>query len=191
MIEQPFSGRATLDFNGRSLKISIPSRKNAFIILFFCVWLVGWFFGEKSALTEILRSENIAANGFLLFWLIGWTIGGLFALAILLWTAFGEEIITFDDRILQVGKGFFNFSFRTKKYETKHLKNLVLNPSSGGDINSLFSQKKIGDFWGITGGKISFDYGMKTIKFGIGIDEAEARHIISEIKRLNLYKEEV
>ena len=34
---------------------------------------------------------------------------------------------------------------------------------------------------GFAGGKLRFDYGMKTIKFGIGIDEAEARYLIDEI----------
>jgi len=33
-------------------------------------------------------------------------------------------------------------------------------------------------FWGYVNGPIVFDYGMKTIKFGLGIDEAEAKHIL-------------
>jgi len=54
-------------------------------------------------------------------------------------------------------------------------------------MSSLFAQKNVGDFWGLTGGKLRFDYGMKTIKFGIGLDEAEARYLIQEITKNGYY----
>jgi hypothetical protein len=38
------------------------------------------------------------------------------------------------------------------------------------------------------GGKIRFDYGMKTIYFAVGIDIAEARYVIDEIKKHGYYK---
>ncbi len=67
------------------------------------------------------------------------------------------------------------------------IKDLNLNAETIG--SDFFGPKKsIGDFWGLTGGKLKFDYGLKTIKFGNGIDEAEAKHLIDEIKRRGYYK---
>ncbi len=44
--------------------------------------------------------------------------------------------------------------------------------------------------FGMKGGKIKFDYGMKTIKFANDIDEAEARNIIEKMKENTNFKEE-
>ncbi len=52
--------------------------------LFFICWLVGWVFGEKSAIEEIIRLSggepgNLGIIVFIVFWLVGWTIGGIAA----------------------------------------------------------------------------------------------------------------
>ena len=38
------------------------------------------------------------------------------------------------------------------------------------------------EFWGFSGGSVAFDYGHSTHKFGSGLDEAEANHIIKTVK---------
>jgi len=37
--------------------------------------------------------------------------------------------------------------------------------------------------WGIGGGVIVFDYGARTHRFGVGLDEAEAKQIVTAIKQ--------
>ncbi len=37
-------------------------------------------------------------------------------------------------------------------------------------------------FLGISGGQLAFDYGAKTVRFGIGLDEAEAKQILNDIE---------
>ncbi len=189
MIERPYEGRAKVNFDGISLLIKIPSKKNWFIILFLAAWMGGWFMGETSAINELLSSDNNGVNSFMLFWLVGWTIGGLFAITILIWTLLGQETIQIESGVLSISKGILDIGLFKKNYDLNNIKNLELNPEPIG-MDSLFGQKKkIGDFWGITGGKLRFDYGMKTIKLGIGIDEAEARYLIDEIKKRGFYKE--
>jgi len=190
MIEKPFEGRAKVNFDGIRLLIKIPSKKNWFIILFLAAWMGGWFIGETSAINGLLSSDDIGVNGFMLIWLVGWTIGGLFAIIVLLWSLFGQETIQIERDILSVSKGIFDVGLIKKNYELNCIENLEINPESTG-IDSLFGQnKKIGDFWGLTGGKLRFDYGMKTIKLGIGIDEAEARYLIKEIKNRGFFKKD-
>jgi hypothetical protein len=45
--------------------------------LFVLFWLGGWFYGFRSAATQLLSGQ---ASGFLIFWLGAWTVGGGFAL---------------------------------------------------------------------------------------------------------------
>jgi hypothetical protein len=182
MIQEPYSGRARIDFDDRNrFRIIIPSKKNWFIILFFIAWLIGWYEGESSAIKGIDSIESIFANRFMTIWLIGWTIGGIFALAVLLWTLFGRETIIIDNGLLQINKGLNQIAIIRKQYNLNMVKNLELNPAS--DFKDLFAQKKANEFWGMTGGRIRFDYGLRTIKFGIGLDEAEVRNIIIEMKK--------
>jgi tetrahydromethanopterin S-methyltransferase subunit E len=37
--------------------------------------------------------------------------------------------------------------------------------------------------WGVGGGVIAFDYGARTYRFGAGLDEAEAKQIVTAIKQ--------
>jgi hypothetical protein len=39
----------------------------------------------------------------------------------------------------------------------------------------------MGYLWGMSGGLIAFDYGAQTFRFGAGVDEAEAKHILEKI----------
>ncbi len=88
-------------------RITIPSRKNWFIILFLGFWLMGWAFGEIMVLGIIGTSVFAAAvgktpdasagflgvSGFLLFWLAGWTVGGGYAIYLFLWQVTGKEVV--------------------------------------------------------------------------------------------------
>lgn len=188
MIESPYEGRALVNFDGRSLLIKIPSKKNWFIILFMMAWLGGWFMGETTAINDLTSSENTAVDSFLLFWLAGWTLGGLFVITVLVWSFFGQETIQLENGVLSYAKGILDIGLVKKNYDLNNIRNLELNPEPAG-MSSFFGQKRnIADFWGLTGGKLRFDYGLKTIKLGIGIDEAEARYLIDEIKKRGFYE---
>lgn len=187
MIEQPYNGRAKIESDSMTLKITIPSKKNWFLILFLFFWMGGWFMGESSAISGLMKSGEFVFDAFMVIWLAGWTFGGLFALVIIVWSLLGRETVTIDSSVWQIEKGIFDFSFTKKQYEINSIKKLELSPEK--DEDSIFQQKKIGDFWGITGGRVYFDYGMKTVKFAIGVDNAEARYIIEEIKKRSFYKD--
>jgi hypothetical protein len=48
--------------------------------LFLLCWLGGWYFGFRSALTQLLSGTAPGqAQGLLFFWFVGWTLGGAFA----------------------------------------------------------------------------------------------------------------
>jgi hypothetical protein len=179
-IEQPSAGRSKIKKNGSALTIQIPSRKNWFIIIFLGVWLGGWVMGESFALGSLFLSDvPLFANGFILVWLTAWTIGGFFAITIFFWQLVGKEVIAIDNQILTISKYIFHFH-RGKNYDIKYINNLEINSQT---MNYMFGANYANNFFGMTGGSLKFDYGMKTIKFAGSIDEAEARMILENFKQ--------
>ena len=64
-------GRARYDEDGFALRISWPSRRNAFGALFLAAWMGGRYLGEKSAVEQIFLRPAHGPDGFLMFWLAG------------------------------------------------------------------------------------------------------------------------
>lgn len=187
MIEKPTNGRARINQDINSLNISIPSKKNWFIIIFMTAWMGGWVMGEAFAIRTIFNSDTpIIANAFLLFWLVGWTVGGAFVIYTISWQLVGREIINVERGLLRIEKSVKGIG-RKKVYDINSIQNIDINPTQdfgiwGGNYNL--------NLFGMKGGKIKFDYGMKTIKFANDIDEAEARMIIEKLKGNTNLKED-
>jgi len=174
-------GRSTVNELPQGIEVIIPAKKSYFVIFFLAFWLVGWAFGEISAIGALLDSENKAPTLFLSAWLGAWTIGGAFAILAWLWNIKGKEVVRVDGIELKHIRDFVLFK-RSKEYELAHIKELRANTSN----TSMFNINAGMEFWGFTGGSIAFDYGHSTHKFGAGLDEAEAKHIAETIK--NRYK---
>ncbi|ALH95804.1 hypothetical protein [Acinetobacter equi] len=158
------NGKAKIkqDFNG--LKISIPSNKNFFSILFLCTWLGGWYFGEVSAINEVKKLESFD-NFFLIAWLVGWTIGGLYAIKIVLWSLFGQEKfsisnyeMTLQDSTLGIGKKI--------RFGLNQINKLSLNNNENGISSSIL-----------------IEVGFKTYSFGSNLDTAEAQYLLGLIQQ--------
>lgn len=170
------------DANGR-LSMSIPSKKNWFVLIFAIFWLFGWFFGLKSVTTDfnIGQNKNVGVDGFLIFWTIGWTLGGLSVIFLLFWGFFGREIVIIENGICYLVKSIFTIGLH-KKLDANEIKNIRVDKIDTG----VFGGNRWG-FWGLGPGKIKLDYGLKTYSFGLGVDEAEANYIAELIaKRLNI-----
>lgn len=170
------TGRSRIKELSQGIEIIIPAKKNYFLLLFLAFWLVGWVVGEVSVIRELLHTESKAPTLFMIAWLGGWTVGGGFAMLVWLWNLKGQEVVTIDGRELKHIRDFVLFS-RSKEYEVAHIKDLRTNPH----LPSMFSFGSGLEFWGIGGGTVAFDYGYSTHKFGSGLDEGEAKHIIEII----------
>src|SRR3989442_14130381 len=86
---EPPAGRAKIQSDGLALRVSIPPHRSLFAVLFLGAWMVGWYFGETSALREFMKPGRSPQGTFLVAWLVGWTIGGIFAATTLLWSLAG------------------------------------------------------------------------------------------------------
>ena len=175
-------GRATINDKGYELEVIIPAKKNLFATLFMCAWLGGWAVGYVMVVTNLFPSvakESLGISAFIIFWLIGWTIGGGAVIAFVAWNLFGKEVITLSSDTLKIERRLLNLS-RPKRYSLSNIKNLRVISSGAGQSFFGWSNR---DYWGVYG-NLAFNYGMKTVKFARGIDEAEASHILSLFKRM-------
>jgi len=182
----PPAPRSTIVETSEGLQISIPARRHVFLMLFLPVWLVGWTFGEvlaARALIPLWRTENSGVM-FLGAWLVAWTLGGGLALVSLLWMFAGREVIGLRPNLLQTRNDLWGFG-RSKEYDLGHVRNLRVASQSwnpydwrGGWLDPR-----------IQSGSIAFDYGSQTIRIGSGIDEAEARAIVNQLKSRHAFSD--
>jgi hypothetical protein len=173
---KPSKPRSTVVEEPSGLRIVIPARRNPFMILFVSCWLLGWGVGEFLVPSELLKGTPLPVDLFLIGWLIAWTTAGAFALYIWLWTLAGKELLFLNGTLLTFKRDILGFG-RKKEYEMTFMSNLrVAPPFNWLDFRAALH------FWGL-GGVIAFDYGAKTYHFGSGIDEAEARTLVQNMKQ--------
>lgn len=178
MFVKPPGPRHRIIEQADGIAISIPSKRNIFILAFLTLWLCGWAVGEVSAPIAFFGSakKNPGAAAFLLFWLCGWTVGGAFALCVWLWQFKGREILAISSAGLSIRHEVVGYG-RTKYYDLSEIRDLRVAPLTFNPIDFRSSLA----FWSIGGGSIAFDYGFKTFRFAAGVDEAEARIILQRI----------
>jgi len=167
------SSRQTSD----GVQISLPAKRNIFLMLFLAAWLVGWCFGEVFATRELLFGRNEEPILFLGAWLVGWTIGGGFALYSWCWMLRGREVIALRTDTLVTRRDLWGLG-RSREYDLLHVKNLRVAPMTWNPYDWSGGMQ----FWGLGGGPIAFDYGSRTVRFGSGLDEPEAREIVQELR---------
>ncbi|MEK7774882.1 MAG: hypothetical protein AAB305_03245 [Candidatus Zixiibacteriota bacterium] len=178
-IEIPSAGRATWEDLGNEIRITIPTRRKIFSIIFSCVWLVGWVVGETLASQALFQSQNVDANkSFLVFWLIGWTVGGLLAIGGLFWLLAGKEIVTLSTQFVTIRWDVFGVGYQRQFDMTKVQNIRVATVQIRPTIFELFSTNAP-----TAPRTLAFDYGMKTVRFAGDIDEAEASHLLEKLKR--------
>jgi hypothetical protein len=169
----------------RGLRVTIPARRNWFILVFMLCWLGGWTFGEVSALNQLVNGKARGASLFLLFWLGGWTVGGLWAAYTVAWMLNGEEVV-FVGRFpacLSVQKRVFGIRLRSQDFDIGQIRRLRV--CSEVQMFSGFSFRSRNNWLGGTN-NIAFDYGAQTRYFGAGMDDAEAQIVVDALHRVGL-----
>jgi hypothetical protein len=103
---------------------------------------------------------------------------GASAIYSLLWQIAGKEIIEVNHQHLIITRQIFNWK-RAKEYPLKIANQLRLSSKKSSSIDTIRAARKLLGKDGL----IMFDYGSKDFRFGLGIDEVEAKQIISVIQR--------
>ena len=170
-------GRSIINVYPQGIEVIIPAKQSVFVNFFLSLWLLAWAYGEAVIINRLLNNDGQTPDAFIVLFACGWTLSGLLATFIWLWNNRGREIIRISDSELKRIRQYVWFS-RSKIYETKHIEKIRISDLSP---TSLEMEGGI-EFWGLSGGTITFDYGSDIAKIGLGIDEEEASQIIDVIK---------
>lgn len=167
------SARSTVTSIPGGIEVSIPSPRNYFIVAFIAIWCCGWVFGEVTVAGELLHPSEKAPIAFLTLWFAAWTIGGCFAVLTLLWLLVGRERVTIAGDALAIRREACGLGW-TRRYELASARNLRVSDGAPYDLPLAMR-----DPYGWRSGPFAFDYGARTIKFGAGLDVAEARTVLA------------
>ena len=178
-MEIPYAGRAIITDNLDKVEIVIPGKRNYFILLFFSAWMVGWFFGETSALKQV--GNNGAIDLFMIAWLTAWTLGGIFVVSNMIFILLSKEIIEAGQGTISI-RNSAAFFLPAKVYDLIEVKHIRASEEFSIYNSFQFGRKQRGVLSNFNSGTVKFDYGLKTVKFGNDLDEAEARYIIERLK---------
>jgi hypothetical protein len=157
--------------------IEIPSKRNAFVLAFLPIWLVGWAFGWVSAAHQVATGRGGSdATLFLLVWLTFWTAGGAFEVLALCWQIAGRQLITLAASEITVAHQLFGVR-REQRYSLGHATNLRVSAEGYNPFDFRSGLR----FWGYGGGPIAFDYGASTIRLGSSVEESEALALVRRL----------
>ncbi len=180
----PPEPRHTVEDTGDGLRFYIPSPKRWYLLLFLGFWLVMWVgIGSQFVFGNFPRTA-VGFDWFSVVWSIGWFMSVGYGLLILFWVLVGVEVIEVNSQGIKTRRQILSLG-RTHAYDGDHIHRLRAAPM----IYSAFARNQSFEHLGLAGGQIAFDYGAKTVRFGGGIDEAEACMIVEAItQRFHRYQ---
>lgn len=169
---------ATLTEDAGGLTIVIPARRHPFLVLYVAFCLAVWTFAEIAMVRTLVAGPapgfvTLAVTGCLLVW----TAFGAAVLAACLWLAAGRTVVSVTDRALTIRCEALGLG-TNREYDTAHVHALrlapwwIFNPWPG--LGFMFR------LWP-GAGPIALDYGARTVRFGNGLEESEARRIMDRI----------
>ena len=194
LISSPTPRHIVEKFDHR-VRVTLPSKRNIFRVLFMCVWLLMWGFmvsGLLYVLVAFMRVIAIGRNSTPPFqpsgiFIIAFIFFALFLLALLAlgvygayrfgWLIAGKEVIEATHQELTVTKQVFRWK-RSKNYVSEEVGGLRMNTQP---LSIFLPGKRVKRFLG-GAGLIAFDFAGKISTFGLEISQAEAEQIILALK---------
>jgi hypothetical protein len=177
----PPASRLKIVDDGNRVSVEVPSKRNWFLILFLGFWLCGWLAGEIMVPMKFVGGDvPKSAALFSIAWLGGWTVGGAMAITIFAWNLGGRELVTCTRDQLSIRHDVRGLGF-TRTYDTAHISRLRIDDRP---IN-LFDPRMSLAFWGLGGGRVAFDYGSSTVRFGYQLDDPDANRLIDAFSRVH------
>ncbi|MBA5778824.1 hypothetical protein H2509_16990 [Stappia sp. F7233] len=156
----------------------MKARRHLFALPFLIFWLGAWTIGGFSALTRLINGsiEESVGRYFTIFWLGGWAIGWLLVFFTVTWMLFGKEFIIIKSQAII---RYLNLPLLSKRryYNPLNVSNVRAITQFAGGRRGHLDIPIIGK-----SEAVAFDYGSKTVRLGVGLDEAEAESVASAIR---------
>jgi hypothetical protein len=171
--EKSIGQRVTVFQEFKAIRIHIKSSKQVSLLLFVPIW-IGWTVAGIVVIRGLLSGEAPLS---VLLWLCGWLVAETLVVYTGLWTAFGKEIISIEGGILTVKRDILGYG-PSKEMPIYQLRNL----RASGYFGPIFSWNHTLAQWGLSGGTIAVDEMDKTYRFGINLQEKEAKAVVKELQ---------
>ncbi len=201
MFVKPIPPRHKVAELDSEVQVTLPSRKNVFRIGWYGLWLLLWGYitggllyiwglfivGLIGSVTGLLSEPPSDGESYapllmviasLMPFVIVLLAMGSVAIFAFLWQINGSEIIEVKEQALVITKRVFRWK-RPKLYEMASVKDIRLNTQG---LSFFPPYRAVQELLGHNG-LIAFDYGARTYRFGLDIDEAEAKQIISVLNQ--------
>lgn len=176
---QPADSRITIADTPQGLRIVMPCRRSWLVVCFLGFWICGWAVGEVMVTRQLLNGDAPPLGEvFMLTWLGAWTVGGLLAIYAWLWQVMGKEMLTVHGQTFKTRRDIGGFGF-DKEYDLVQMRDVRVGQLS---VNPFEFSSSL-QLWGVGGGVIVFNYGARIYRFGAGLDETEAKQIVTTIKQ--------
>lgn len=158
-------------------RLEIASKKRGWLLAQLAFGLLLWLVGAVAPVGDALLGDGQPL--FLLPWLPVWGLVGAFIVYALAWNASGHESLSLQGRMLLIERGALGLR-STRRYRADGVSGLRAAGPFGGP--SMFSWSYGVAYWGLSGGTIAFDYDGRTERFGIQLEEREARELVERIR---------
>ena len=172
--------RFTVSMAGGTPEITIPAKKDWSLLALLGFWLCGWTVGGILAFDN-LRSGAGQSGQFwpMLLWLGIWLIGEVLMGYCIVWFLTGAEIARIRGSNLELVHRILGYE-RKRSFRGLDIRNL-----SAREPDSNVRRKTLATPLGSPSHTscVKFDYGARTVYFAMGLDEAEGRQIVEQLKR--------
>lgn len=186
-IVEPGKGRAIVDLVDGRLRITIPGRGAPLVTAFLGVWLAGWALAEIAIICAIIRAfllssaDGFVSGGVLIIiipFLLFWTFGGASVACLILWNLVGREIIELDPKTLK-RRMRIPLIGRSREFAMASITDLRFQPAAPSFMPSQPTVRPLS----FNNGTIAFDYGLDTHHLGTGLDPADAKYVVAQMRR--------
>jgi hypothetical protein len=176
-----------MEYIGKRISIKKKEEETSIVILstadkqkkmLLLVWLLLWTISGIVVISQYPALKDQDTRAAVIVWMGFWAYFEFRMIKVFRWRSKGMEKIK-----LREGKLFYKRDIRGKGkihvYQYDFIKELRLITSKDGFMESLNNS-----FWVIAGEKLAFDYYGKEIKFGIQLDDADAKELKRRIEKL-------
>jgi hypothetical protein len=171
------SKRASIKHKDDELSIVIlaeaDTQKNRLLLAWLCLWTIGGLIVFSQYFTFTDPNTKIA----LIVWMGFWFYFEYKITSAYLWRKSGKEIIKIRNNKFYYKKDVSGRG-KLKTYSIDYIKDLRIVESK----ENAFFENLNNSYWVIAGEKLAFDYYGREIKFGIQLEEQEAKNLLKIIK---------
>lgn len=157
--------------------VILPTDNKKKVNLMF-LWLLAWSVSGVIVITNYFTLQQESAKLFIIVWLGFWAYFEFQIVRVYMWKRFGKEKLWIKNGTLFYQQDI-NGKGKIKEYDTNLVSNFEMVELTKGSIADTFSQT----FWVKGGERIEFTCQSNKIRFGMQLEDDDAKKIITALKK--------